>query len=273
MASRMRVRLLGTGGATNEARHQACVLVEWGEGSEGGRILLDTGSGLDVVRQLVTIGCEPTGVRDIFVSHQHVDHVGGLEPLLLWSAIRTLREHGRPPRDETRVHADPRILADIERLFGAVATAVPRLFGGNLRWVPSADGAAVDLPGGARLVTFLVDHEPVGSGAMGCLVEWDGVRLVYSGDTRPTSRLTEIAGGADVLVHESGGLDEQAPEVHRLGHSTAGDVGRTARLAGVGRLILTHLPADGLAEAMLAEARAEFGGPVEMARDLALVEI
>lgn len=273
MAPRLRVRLLGTGGATNEARRQACVLVEWGDGPEGGRILLDTGSGLDVVRQLGAIGCEPTGVRDIFVSHQHVDHVGGLEPLLLWSVVHTLRDHGRPPRDETRVHADPRILDNIERLFGAIATAAPRLFAGKLRWMSGADGTSVALPGGARLLTFHVDHEPVGSGAMGCLIEREGGRLVYSGDTRPTARLIQVAGGADLLVHESGGLDEQAGEVHRLGHSTAGDAGRAARAAGVGRLILTHLPADGLAAPMLAEARAAFGGPVEVARDLALVEV
>ena len=97
------VRLLGTGAAANEGRHQACVLVGWGEAADEGPILLDTGGGLDVVRQLVAAGYSPTAVRDIFVSHQHLDHVGGLEPLLLWSVIRTLRERGGPPKEETRV--------------------------------------------------------------------------------------------------------------------------------------------------------------------------
>ena len=40
---------------------------------EDGRILLDTGSGLDVVRQLVAIGCERSRARDIFVSHAQVE--------------------------------------------------------------------------------------------------------------------------------------------------------------------------------------------------------
>ncbi len=57
------------------------------------------------------------------------------------------------------------------------------------------------------------------------------------------------------------------------GHSTAGGAGRAAKAGGVSRLILTHLPADGaVAELMLAEARAAFGGPVELAADLVLVE-
>ncbi len=269
----MRVRLLGTGGAANEARHQAALLVEWGDRVESGRILLDTGSGLETVRLLIAAGCEPAEVRDIFVSHQHTDHVGGLEPLLLWSIIRALGTRGRPPADETCVYADRRVLADIEQLFTATITAAPRLFGDKLRWVEAVDGASAALRGGARLRTFSVDHEPVGGGARGCVVEQDGARLVYSGDTRPTVQVIEAASGADVLIHESGGLDAHADEVHRLGHSTGGDAGRVAKAARVGRLVLTHLPANALAEPMLAEARAAFGGPVELATDLGLIEI
>jgi ribonuclease Z len=267
------VRLLGTGAAAHEGRHQACVLVGWGDAADEGPILLDTGGGLDVVRQLVAAGCSPTAVRDIFVSHQHLDHVGGLEPLLLWSVIRTLRERGGPPKEETRVYAEPRVLSVVERVFDAVATAAPRLFGGKLRLAPVTDGGVVELRRGARLTTFLVDHLPVGGGAMGCLLELGGVRIVYSGDTRPTPRLIEVAQNADLLVHEAGGLDAHAAEVRRLGHSTAGDAGRAAKAAGVARLVLTHLPSEALAEPMLAEARAAFGGPVEVAHDLGLVEL
>jgi ribonuclease BN (tRNA processing enzyme) len=269
----MRVRLLGTGGAANEARHQAALLVEWGEGTGSGRILLDAGGGLDIVRLLIRAGCEPAEVHDIFVSHQHTDHVGGLEPLLLWSIIRALHTHGRPPGDETRVYADPRVLADIERLFAATITAAPRLFGDSLLWVEAADGPSVALRGGARLTTFSVDHEPRGGGARGCVVEQGGTRLVYSGDTRPTARLVEAARSAAVLIHEAGGLDANAAEVHRLGHSTGGDAGRTAKAANVGRLVLTHLPANALTGPMLAEAQAAFDGPVELATDLGLIEI
>src|SRR5262245_62853986 len=104
------IQLLGTGGAANAERHQACLLLVWGDASHGGRVLLDTGSGMEVVRQILASGHAPGHVRDIFVSHQHMDHVGGLEPLLLWSVIQSLRESGRPPTEPTRVYADPRVI-------------------------------------------------------------------------------------------------------------------------------------------------------------------
>src|SRR4029450_1952860 len=140
MASRPWVRLLGTGGAANEGRHQACLLVGSGGATDEGPVLLDTGGGLDVVRQLIAAGYSPTAVRDIFVSHQHLDHVGGLGPMLLWRIIQTLREGGGPLGDEARVFAEPRVLSVIERLFDTVATAVPRLFGTKLRLAPVAGG-------------------------------------------------------------------------------------------------------------------------------------
>lgn len=272
MTPRVRVRLLGTGGAANECRRQACLLVEPVDRA-GGPILLDTGNGLDVVRRLVQIGRDPRDVRDVFVSHQHVDHVGGLEPLLLWSVLKTLHQRGGPPDQETRVYADPRILRAIEQIQQASASAMPGLFGDRLRQVPLHDGLPVELPDGGRLVPILVDHEPPGGGAMGCLLELGGIRLAYSGDTRPSATLVAASRGADVLFHEAGGLDERADAVHRIGHSTAGDAGRIARAAGARRLVLTHLPDDRLAEAMLAEARAAFGGRVELAADLATVEL
>ena len=265
------MQLLGTGGAANECRYQACLLVDRVE-VPGAPILLDAGNGLDVVRQLVALQRDPADVRDIFISHRHADHMGGLDPLLLWIAIRSLRVRGGPP-DEIRVYVEPRVRAAIEQLFAAIATVTPKLFGERLRWVPLRDGEPVEIPGRGRLIPFLVDHEPPEAGALGCVLELDGVRLAYSGDTRPSERLVELARGVDALFHEAGGLEQNRKLVHLQGHSTAADAGRAAKACGAGRLILTHLPNDTLAEPMLAEAQCAFGGPVELASDLAIVEL
>ena len=71
-------------------------------------------------------------------------------------------------------------------------------------------------------------------------------------------------------MHEAHELEDDAELAHRFGHSTASEAGEAALAARVRRLVLTHLRASRLVDlAQLAtEAKAAFGGPVEVARDL-----
>ena len=261
-----RIVFLGTGGAANEHRNQACLLVERADPALP-PILLDTGNGLGVVRALVAAGVDPLSVQDVFISHRHPDHAGGLDPLLIWRRIR-VSAAGRPLAEAgLRIHTEPRTLAALLQAFEVTASATPEALGAALQWQPLIDGQPVPLPGDGQLLPFLVDHLPVDGGAMGCVLEIDGVRIAYSGDTRPCARLIDAVQGADVLLHEAGGLDASAENVHRPCHSTAGDAARAAKAAGVRHLVLTHISDDDAVPAMLAEAQANFGGQVSMAAD------
>jgi ribonuclease BN (tRNA processing enzyme) len=269
---RPRVLLLGTGGAANECRHQACLLVERADPALP-PILLDTGNGLDVVRALLRARIDPLRVQDIFVSHRHADHAGGLDPLILWRRVQMIRDSRDQTEASARVYAEPRVIDALGRFFEATGSTTPAILGPALDWKRLVDGQPVELPGGGQLVPFLVDHAPADGGSLGCVLEIDGVKIAYSGDTRPCARLVEAVRGADVLFHEAGGLDADAENIHHIAHSTAGDAGRAARAAGVGRLYLTHLPDETQSDALLAEARAAFGGPVDLAVDQGVVEI
>lgn len=262
----MRVHLLGTGGAGNECRHQASLLVE---GASGSQILLDTGNGLDVVRRLTETGRDPLSVRDIFVSHRHIDHAGGLEPMLLWQAL----QHRGHVESDTRIYTEPRVEAALKQLFEAIGTVVPRLYGGHLKWTTLQNDSTLPLSDGVRFTPFLVDHGDPAPGALGCVLAMDGKRIAYSGDTRPCAGLVEATAGVDVLFHEAGGLDEDGQWVHMTGHSTAGDAARAAKASGAARLVLTHFPEERLIDPMLAEAQSIFKGPVEMATESGTIEI
>jgi len=91
--------------------------------------------------------------------------------------------------------------------------------------------------------------------------------VVYSSDTEPCEAVVRLARGAQTLIHEA-----TFPERDRGkfgAHSTAADAGRIAAQAGVERLILTHIDAlyhEELPE-LLAEARRQFGGTVEIAEE------
>lgn len=248
---RPRVVFLGTGGALNPERYQAAVLVEHG----ATRVLLDTGGGLGLVRRLLGAEIDPSTVGHVFLSHRHLDHVGGLEPLLLTLWLHGFRTKGPPA--PVVLHALPGSAAAIRATLAAADAVGQQRLAGQLSWSTPAPGAAVALADGAALTLVPVDHLPVGGEAAGCVVAAGGARVVYSGDTRPSDTLVEAARGADLLIHEVGGLDVHADVLHAVGHSTAAEAGRVAARAGVRALALFHLPGPDWVspDELVAEAR------------------
>jgi ribonuclease BN (tRNA processing enzyme) len=115
--------------------------------------------------------------------------------------------------------------------------------------------------GGAVLRAAAVDHL---CEAYALRVEHGGRSLVYSGDTGPCQGLVDLARGADVLLCEASWphTGDMPTGVHLSGRQA----GEHAAEAGVGRLLLTHVPVWTDPDAMLAEAKAEFDGPVELVR-------
>ena len=253
---RPRVVFLGTGGALNPERYQAAILVQ----AAGTSILLDTGGGLGVVRRLLAGSVDPSTVRHVFLSHRHVDHVGGLEPLLMYVFYAAFRAGEPPP--PVSVHALAGSLTAVRATLAAADASADRVFGDRLTWRAPAAGEAVTLGHDVSLTLVPVDHLPAGGDAAACVVSTAGGRVVYSGDTRPCDALVEAARGADLLIHEVGGTEARAEVLHRVGHSTAADAGRVAARAGVRALALFHAPAHVWVEPadLLAEARRQAPG-------------
>jgi ribonuclease BN (tRNA processing enzyme) len=98
-----------------------------------------------------------------------------------------------------------------------------------------------------------------------------GGTLVYSGDTGPCAALGPLARGADLFLCEASFTDgkEDIPELHLNGRQA----GQCAQHAGVGRLVLTHVPPWTDAGINLRDAKGSFDGPVELARPGAVYEV
>jgi ribonuclease BN (tRNA processing enzyme) len=97
-------------------------------------------------------------------------------------------------------------------------------------------------------------------------VEHGGRSVVYSGDTAACDSLVELARGADVLLceatwpHVAPGGGPQPVGVHLSGR----EAGEHAAAAGVGRLLLTHVPCWYDADDLRAEAKEAYDGPVDL---------
>jgi ribonuclease BN (tRNA processing enzyme) len=94
-------------------------------------------------------------------------------------------------------------------------------------------------------------------------VHADGRLLVYTGDSGVCEPVEHAAEGADLFLAEAAFCDgEDNPEGI---HLTGTDVGNMAKRAGVGRLVLTHIPAWHDPQVSFDEARAVWDGPLDLA--------
>ncbi len=68
-----------------------------------------------------------------------------------------------------------------------------------------------------------------------------GRKVVYSGDTRPSSTVIELARDSDVLIHDSTFAHELEEKAINYGHSTTVHAAKAAKEANVKVLFLTHI--------------------------------
>ena len=98
-----------------------------------------------------------------------------------------------------------------------------------------------------------------------------GGRLTYSADCCPNDELVRFATGTDLLL-----IEATLPRPERdgvRGHLTPGEAGDHGRRAGARRLVLTHFSDELDPKWELEQARAAFGGPIELAREGAVYEV
>jgi ribonuclease BN (tRNA processing enzyme) len=128
---------------------------------------------------------------------------------------------------------------------------------GTLAWAEVKDGSEVAV--GPLFLRFARTDHPVETLAV--RVEAGGSALAYSADTGPGWDLS-VLGRAELALVEASFLSDHEGRVQ---HLSARQAGVTARRAGAGRLVITHIgPGVDKAAAQL-EASASFGEPVDVA--------
>ncbi len=273
---------------------------------EGEMLLFDCGEGTQ--RQMMRYGVG-FSLREIFFTHYHADHILGLTGLIRTMGLQDRTDgitlYGPKPARKT---LDALLNVGIERTRFPVE--IVEVAAGDRLARAEYDIAVFPTDHRANTVGYsLIEHDRLGRfnparareagvpegpmwGALhrGETVELDdgsrisaqdlvgearpGRTVVYTGDTRPTPAVVQAAKGADLLIHEATFSHEEADRAQHTGHSTALQAAETARDAGVGRLVLTHISARYSREAPeMRDEATEVFPDTEVARDGMVVDV
>ncbi|MEE2056707.1 cyclic nucleotide-degrading phosphodiesterase [Rhodococcus artemisiae] len=192
------------------------------------------------------------GEVSVLLSHLHADHCLDIPGLLVWRRYSPNAPTGRVPVYGPAGTAQRLGVASAE-VAGEVDDVSDTL---DVR--PLSDGATFRF-GALTISPMKVNHPPEAYGFR--ITSDSGRTLVYTGDTGMCDQVVELARGADVLLSEASWT--HAPGVRPEGiHLSGTEAGQVAARAGVGELLLTHIPPWTSREDVIAEAKAEFHGPV-----------
>ena len=264
------ITMLGTGNAMCVNCYNTCFYLR----SPRGGLLVDGGGGNGILQQLIKAKIPFEGIRHMFVTHAHTDHIMGA--IWMIRKISPMIFKGKHKGPFTIYCNDTVRQALLTMCQLMIPSKITNSIGSTVMLREVRDGEEVDIDD--MKVTFFdigsMNFKQFGFSA----VLPDGQRLVCMGDEPYTVQCEPYARGCDWLMCEAFCLykDRFAFNPYEKNHSTALDAGMLAQELDVKHLVLyhtedTHL--DTRAETYRAEVAQYFKGDIIVPCDLQTIEL
>ena len=276
--ARMKVTLVGTGGPEYfPDRLGISTLVE----ANGEMLLFDVGRGAN--QRLYQSRVNPKDISKIFLTHLHNDHFEGLPDLWMTPWFLLGRDHGF---ELWGPEGTAEMVQGMRAMFGHDLKARVNQFNPieTLAIQPHivAEGVVFER-NGVKVTAFPVEHAD-GNPAFGYRVDWNGRRVVLSGDTTLSENVIKHGAGADVIVHNVIAFSDrlsQMPEMKGVlakltTPEQAAEVFKRAKpkLAVYSHIVTKELQGRKGEDQIIARTRAAgYDGPLVMGLDRMVLEI
>ena len=248
----MKLVILGSGTSVPHARRASPAF--WLE-TESGSILLDVSS--DAAHRMAQEGLDWPSLDAIWVSHFHLDHLGGLAPFLFSTKWAPQTRERRKP---LKIYG----ARGLRKLFDAINNTneyelLDQPF--EILIIEVEPGDQIEILPGLRATTFSTPHTRESLAIR--FTDNRSASLVYTSDTGYSEELIQFAKGANVLLMECS-FRKNKP---MLTHLELADAMRLALACNPQRLVLTHLYPDWDNFDLVAEAKALWPGETIEATD------
>jgi ribonuclease BN (tRNA processing enzyme) len=254
----MRLTVLGSGTSVPHPRRASSA--HWLETAKGS-ILLDASA--PVVHRVAEENLDWAGLDAIWISHFHLDHVGGLAPLLFGTKHAPQTSMRRKPLTIFGPHGLKKLFKAFDEARDYKLTKQPF----PVKFQEVAQLEKFEMLRGVRAETFSTPHTSESLALR--LTDESGAVIVYTSDTGYTEALASFGAGADLFVMECSYPRAKPVETHL----ELKDAMRLAELSGVRRVMLTHLYPEWDGHDLPAEAKKLWPGETLEATDGLRVEI
>lgn len=238
----MKLTILGTGNAAVTECYNTCFAL-----SEGKRhFLVDTGGGNQILKILKDVDIPLEEIHDIFITHEHIDHLLGL----VW-LIRMMGQKMNQGKYEgdVRIYCHSGLVSTITTIAElTIQKKVTKLIGERILLIPLESGdlkCILDCD-----VTFF-DIGSTKARQFGfTLTTKEGTKLSCCGDEPYNPCEEAYVKESDWLMHEAFCLYEEADKFkpYEKHHSTVKEACQLAKELGVSNLILYHTEETHLTE-------------------------
>lgn len=297
----MRITFMGTSVIPRLQQQCNSVFVELGNGDS---FVFDLGSG--VSSNYVAMGIPYSRLDKVFLTHLHGDHLSDIITLYCFGPSidrkTPLRLFG--PTGDTKEEGIQSFAENLKKLMKWHIESFSFTPTGLKSGVSGYDINATELPytkvggiayeeNGVKITHFPAVHDR--NGSISYKLEWNGLSMVFSGDTKPNYYMIEQAKGVDVLIHEmvvppeiwaskNSGFKPTDPgwpqaiayatAVQDSSHTTQKAFGYILSQTNPRLGVATHFQVndDTVAPAM-ADIRSLYIGPVTIAKDLLVINV
>lgn len=263
-----KIIMLGTGHGFVLNLYNTCFILE--NGNEN--LLVDTGGGIDIVKNLEKKGYKLTDIHNIFISHCHTDHILGLMWIIKGVAKKLISGDIEP----LNIYCNEEVSISIKNMSKSVfPDKIIKAVEENINIYILHDEETLEIAG--EKITFF-DVHPKGNQLYGFETNLNnGKKLIFLGDETCNPILYDRLKEADYVMHEAFCLDkeEQIFKAYEKHHSTVKSVCESMQSLNIKNLILFHTEDthEDKKKLYTAEAREYFASNVIVPNDLDEIEL
>lgn len=223
----MQITMLGTGHGKAVNCYNYCFLMRFNNTN----LLVDSGGGVQIIKQLKNINMSVEDIDNVFISHAHMDHILGL----IW-IIRFLcpKYYNKIINKKVNIFGNKEVIEKIKKILKLlIPNDFETVINDNFIFIELADNQCLNLAD-VKMIVFDIKSKNIKE--FGFLMEYKDKKIIYLGDEKFNELNEKYIKNCDYAFMDARDITNPINSLH----STIEYSAKVAQKYNVKNLILSH---------------------------------